>query len=320
MSVAGTDLNLLVVLQALLEERNVTRAGERIGMTQPAMSTALRRLRRRYNDELLVKVGRDLELTPLARTLVPLLQETMPMVERALRLDRRFRPREASRAFTVCVSDYAMVVLAPRLRRRLEGEAPGVRINYRPMPAGLVAKPHLMSEADVMLCPRGLGVQGSSLDAFEDRFVCVVDPGNSRLVGGQLDLEALAELPRVRSVLGADHLTPVDRRLAELGLDRGSGVTARGWLPLPFIVCGTELVAIMPERLAAKVCPLAGTVVVAAPFGEVTLNEAIWWHPSRDHDPAHRWLRTVLADVAQEVAEDVAQDGGHRDVVCDPCR
>lgn len=298
MSVAGTDLNLLVVLQALLEERNVTRAGERIGMTQPAMSAALRRLRRRYNDELLVKVGRDLELTPLARTLVPLLQETLPLVERALRLDQRFESHSATHRFTICVSDYAMVVLAPLLRRRLEREAPGVRIDYRPMPSGLIAKPHLISEADMVLCPRGLGVEGSSLDAFEDRFVCVVDPGNSRLVEGRLDLGAIAELPRVRSVLGADHLTPVDRRLAELGMDRASGVTARGWLPLPFLVRGTELVAIMPERLAERISPLAGTRVVAAPFGEVVLNEAIWWHPSRDHDPAHRWLRTTLAEVA----------------------
>jgi DNA-binding transcriptional LysR family regulator len=301
MGVAGTDLNLLVVLQALLEERNVTRAGERIGMSQPAMSAALRRLRRRYGDELLVKVGRDLELTPLARTLVPLLQETMPMVERALALDKRFDPGTARQSFTVCISDYAMVVLAAVLRRRIEQEAPGVRIDYRPMPPDLLVKPHLMSEADLVLCPRGLGLVGNSVDAFEDRFVCVLDPGNERLVEGRLDLTALADLPRVRSVLGADHLTPVDRRLAELGLDRGSGVTARGWLPLPFIVRGTDLVAVMPERLAALVAPLAGTTVVPAPFGEVLLKEAIWWHPSRDHDPAHRWLRTLLTQVAGDL-------------------
>jgi DNA-binding transcriptional LysR family regulator len=298
MGVAGTDLNLLVVLQVLLEERNVTRAGERIGMSQPAVSSALRRLRRRYGDELLVKVGRDLELTPLARTLMPLLQETMPMVERALRLDKQFRPHEATRAFTIYLSDYAMVVLAPLLRRRLEEEAPGVRIDYRPMPPDLIVKPHLMSEPDLVLCPRGLGLEGSSVDAFEDRFVCVVDPANARLVDGRLDLQALAELPRVRSVLGVDHLSPVDRRLAELGMERGTGVTARGWLPLPFIVRGTDMVAIMPERLATSVAPLAGTAVVPPPFGDVLLKEAIWWHASREHDPSHRWLRTVLTEVA----------------------
>ena len=107
---------------------------------------------------------------------------TMPMVERALGLDKRFDPGTARQAFTVCISDYAMVVLAPALRRRIEQEAPGVRIDYRPMPPDLLVKPHLMSEADLVLCPRGLGLVGTSVDAFEDRFVCVVDPGNARLV------------------------------------------------------------------------------------------------------------------------------------------
>jgi DNA-binding transcriptional LysR family regulator len=301
MGVGGADLNLLVALQALLEEVNVTRAGERLGMSQPAMSAALSRLRRRYNDELLVKVGRDLELTPLARALLPQVQQTMPLVEQALGLDKRFRPHESTRAFTIGCSDYAMVVLAPALRRRLQQDAPDVRIHFRSMPPDLITHPFGILDVDVFIGPRGLGFEGRSVDAFRDRFVCVVDPANPRLVDGRLGEESMRELTWARAVLGPDHLNPVDRRMAELGIDYRSGVIARGWLPLPFVVEGTNLVALMPERLAVLTAPLAGVLVVEPPIEDIELPEALWWHPSRDHDPGHRWLRAVVTQVAESL-------------------
>jgi DNA-binding transcriptional LysR family regulator len=301
MGVGGADLNLLVALQALLEEVNVTRAGDRVGMSQPAMSAALSRLRRRYNDELLVKVGRDFELTPLARALLPQVQQTMPLVEQALGLDKRFRPHESTRTFTIACSDYAMVVLAPPLRRRLQEDAPDLRVDYRPLPPDLVLRPFGMLDSDLFIGPRGVGFEGRSVDAFQDRFVCVVDPGNTRLVDGRLPMAVLREMTWARAVLGADHINPVDRRMAELAIDYRSGVTARGWLPLPFVVKGTELIALMPERLALRTAPLAGVLIVQPPFDDIPLPDALWWHPSRDHDPGHRWLRAVATQVAESL-------------------
>jgi DNA-binding transcriptional LysR family regulator len=301
MRVGGADLNLLVALQALLEEANVTRAGDRVGMSQPAMSAALSRLRRRYNDELLVKVGRDLELTPLARALLPQVQQTMPLVEQALGLDKRFEPHRTTRSFSIACSDYAMLVLAPALRRRLQDDAPDLRVDYRPLPTDLIRRPLVILDADMFVGPRGSGFEGRSVDAFHDRFVCVVDPGNSRLVDGRLTADDLRELPWARAVLGPDQLNVVERRMAEVGFDYRSGVTARGWLPLSFVVQGTDLVALMPERLARRIAPLAGVVVVEPPFDDIALPEALWWHPSRDHDPGHRWLRAVVTQVAESL-------------------
>ena len=111
MTVGGMDLNLLVALRAMLEEANVTRAGERIGMAQPAMSTALARLRRHYRDDLLVRVGRDYELTPFARSLLPVVEQTMPLIEQALALSDDFDPATSTRAFSITMSDYAFSVL-----------------------------------------------------------------------------------------------------------------------------------------------------------------------------------------------------------------
>ncbi|MFT4265151.1 MAG: LysR family transcriptional regulator [Nocardioides sp.] len=301
MSLAGTDLNLLVALQALLEEGNVTRAGQRVGMTQPAMSSALGKLRRRYGDELLVKVGRDFELTPLARALLPQVQLTMPMVEQAFGLDQRFDPAESRRRFVVGASDYAMVVLGPVLRRRLRREAPDVVIEWHPMPPDLISRPQCLADADAFIAPRGLGLDARSADLFTDRFVLVVDPANPALREGRIEADRLRDLGWARAELGEDHLNPADRRLSELGIDHASGVTTRGWLPLSFLVRHTELVAIMPERLARITARLAGLVVVPPPFREVVLPEALWWHPRRDHDRGHRWLREVLVDVVAEL-------------------
>jgi DNA-binding transcriptional LysR family regulator len=225
----------------------------------------------------------------------------MPLVEQALRLDKRFRPHDSTRAYTIGCSDFAMVVLAPALRRRLQQDAPDVRVDYRPLPPDLIAKPFGILDVDVFVGPRGIGFEGHSVDAFYDRFVCVVDPGNSHLVDGRLTMEDLRELTWARAVLGADHLNPVDRRMAELGIDYRSGVSARGWLPLPFVVAGTELVALMPERLAHRTASLAGVLVVEPPFEDIELHEALWWHPSHDHDPGHRWLRAVVTQVAESL-------------------
>ena len=112
MSLGGTDLNLMVALRALLEEGNVTKAGAKIGKSQPAMSTALARLRRHYQDELLVRVGRDYELTPFAKALVPSVQQTMQSVELALDTGQRFDPLTSRHAFRIDATDYAITVLA----------------------------------------------------------------------------------------------------------------------------------------------------------------------------------------------------------------
>src|SRR6202046_5041463 len=118
MSLGGTDLNLMVALRALLEEGNVTKAGAKIGKSQPAMSTALARLRRHYQDELLVRVGRDYELTPFAKALVPSVQQTLQCVELALDTGSRFDPPTSRHAFRLNATDYVITAVAEELLRR----------------------------------------------------------------------------------------------------------------------------------------------------------------------------------------------------------
>jgi DNA-binding transcriptional LysR family regulator len=298
MSLGGTDLNLLVALKALLEEGNVTRAGARIGMSQPAMSAALARLRRHYGDELLVRVGREYELTPFARTLIPSVQRTLQAVEQALGTGRGFEPALSDRVFRLTVTDYAITVLGEPLLKRVSELAPGVRLQLDAIPVDMHESDRGLMQCDALIAPLGFGFTGSHKVLFRDRFVCVVDPANPRLKDGRLTLQDLRELPHAARSTGRSHVAPADRVLDELGVTRRVQISAVGWLPLPFLVAGTDLVAIVPERLARRVAGSAGLAVAEPPFGTVELVEALWWHPDRALAPEHGWLRRILVDVA----------------------
>jgi DNA-binding transcriptional LysR family regulator len=288
----------LVALRALLEEGSVTRAGARLGVSQPAMSAALARLRRHYQDELLVRVGREYELTPFARTLIPLVQRTLSAVEQALDTSRGFEPALSERVFRLSVTDYAIIVLGEPLFKQLCHIAPHIRLQLDAIPAEPPESDSSLMRCDALIAPLGSGIVGSHRVLFRDRFVCVVDPANPRLKDGRLTLRDLRELPHAARGAGRSRPGPADRVLDELGVTRRVQVSAVGWLPLPFLVAGTDLVAVVPERLARRVAGPAGLAVAEPPFGRVGLVEALWWHPDRAPAPEHGWLRRVLVDVA----------------------
>ncbi|MEU6407833.1 LysR family transcriptional regulator [Microbispora sp. NPDC046933] len=307
MGLGSTDLNLLVALEALLEEGNVTRAGARLGMSQPTMSGALARLRRHYKDDLLVRVGREYELTPVARSMLPVVQDAVRRMERALGLGVPFHPPESRRVFTVAMSDYAITVLNEPLLRRIQELAPEVCLDLSPIPENMHESQREMLRFDFLVAPRGYGFRGDSEVVFRDRFVCVVDPRNERLRDGTLTIRDLEELPHAVPLMGGPAtMTPADRMVEQLGMRRRVQVTAAGWLSVPFVVAGTDLVAIVPERLALRVAGAARVRVVEPPFGELGLVEALWWHPSRNLDDGHQWLLGVFRDVARTLGERAA--------------
>src|SRR6266542_2632100 len=164
------DLNLLVALEALLVERNVTKAGERIGLSQPGMSAALSRLRRHFDDELLVRVGRDYELTPLAQELCGPLEELIADMERVLDQRATFDPSTATRTFKICLSDYAMLVLVHPLLERLECEASGIDVQFHPLElAPTVEEPP--RDVDLTIIPSAYPTAGELEELFTDRWV-----------------------------------------------------------------------------------------------------------------------------------------------------
>ena len=184
MNLRSVDLNLLVVLDALLAECNVSRAGQRIGLSQPATSAALGRLRQIFGDPLLVRAGRGLVRTRVADDLVIPLRETLGQVERLIVERPEFDPGTADRTFTISASDYATLVLLAPFVRALAAEAPGITVDL--LPRFRDVNDLLTSDrADIVIEPRELigASRFPSRPLYSDRWLCAVDPGN-RLVDG----------------------------------------------------------------------------------------------------------------------------------------
>ncbi|GCD89933.1 LysR family transcriptional regulator [Nocardioides sp. LS1] len=305
MSLGGTDLNLLLPLKVILEEANVTRAGQRLSLSQPAMSAALARLRRRFDDELLTRSGRDYKLTPFAVELLPEVQHALRLIGRALAVDEVFDPATSQRTFRMMMSDYSIAVVHEPLVRRVSELAPGVRLAIDHLGGGpdIRSSDRILHECDALVAPLGFGFPGESRPLWRDRMVCIVDAHHPRLRDGALTLEDLAALPHATASFGPGILTPVDRVFGELGIERRIEMIVSGWLPLSFAIEGTDLVAVVPERLARLVVRDGGPIVqVEPPFGEVLLAEGYWFGRDRLADPAHQWFFARLDEVGASLA------------------
>jgi DNA-binding transcriptional LysR family regulator len=301
-SLGGSDLNLLVALKVLLEEGNVTRAGRRLEMSQPAMSGALTRLRRHFHDELLVRNGRQFELTPFAREMLPEVQEALRLVRAALQIDVAFEPETSDRVFRMTMSDYALSVVHAPLLARVRERAPFIRLEVEPIGPDVRESERVLIDFDVVVGPMGYGFPGVCRPFFRDRMVGLVDRGNSRLRDGRLTLEDLAALPHAIASFGRANLTPADRVLGELGIDRKVGIVVSGYLPLAHVVEGTEMVAILPERLARLHDGYGGLTQIDLPFGEVDLVEGYYYAQHREADAAYRWFFDRLDEVSAAIA------------------
>ncbi len=312
MGLGAIDLNLLVALEALLEDRNVTHAGLRLCTSQSAMSGSLARLRRHFNDELLVRVGREYELTPLAERLLPLVRETLQKAAEALSLTKQFEPARSLQRFSVVMSDYMMTVLVQPLLRVISEEAPGVRIDFHPLVHGQPENETHLRRHDLMLAPLGYQLPGVSEAVMHDRFVCILDRDNPRLRDGGLSLRDLADMPHATASFGKSP-TPAARQLETLGITPKVQVSAPGFSVLPFLVPGTDMVAVVPERLARRFEHFTRCVVVPTPFPDVPLVEALYWHHNRHADPGHAWLRETIRRVGADLDAAPSADGSHPD-------
>ena len=290
-SAAGIDLNLLTVLGALLEHRNLTRAGERLNLSQPTMSGALARLRQHFGDELLVRSGREYHLTPMASGLLPGVREALAQVERTLSVPADFDPATSLRRFTIAISAQSILALSGVLGRVHE-MAPGVRFDTWPITTALLETGRTPPGCDVLIAPAGFRADGDPEVILRDRIVYVADPANPRLRDGRLTAEDLAVLPH--ATVRLPQASQVAAALHGIGVTPNVMATTGGWLPLAFVVAGTTLVAAVPERVARRVSGAAGVTVVEPPFGTVELVEAAWWHPLHAIDPSLAWLRGVI--------------------------
>jgi DNA-binding transcriptional LysR family regulator len=302
-SMKTLDLNLLPTLQILLRLRNVSRTAEQLQLSQPATSAALARLRRFFDDELLVRAGRHYELTPLAQDLVPLVDEALQGLDRVTGIRTRFEPVTSDRQFVIAASDYVAAMIIEPLRRILRLEAPDVSVDIVPTSMFRVDQSDF-TRWDLIVGPTGYSLPGDKKQVFRDSFVAVVDSGNPILENDPLRASDLGLLPHAVGYFGDSIKTPADLFWETLGIQRTVAAHVSGLLALPLLVEGTDLVALAPKMLALKSQRGANISLIEFPVeSEPVLVEAMFWHPSRTDDPANLWLRSVVQRACAQLHE-----------------
>jgi LysR family nod box-dependent transcriptional activator len=302
MGLEGVDLNLLVALDALLAERSVTRSANRVGLSQPGMSNALARLRKLFGDPLLVREGQALVLTPRAESLRQPVQEALSLIQHALENRPGFDPARDHVTLTVSCSDYSLLMLIGPLVRRLAAAAPGLTIQVLPRAPDAV---RLLrdGEADLVIEPAEImpDVELPSMRLFADRWLCCVWEGNTQ-VGDCMTLETYLRLGHlVYSAVRGHPISMVDTHLAQAKVPRRIEFTVESFLLAPFLLQGTDLVTVVPERAAGHLRRTAAVRFLEPPLPLPPITEMLWWHPRHTADPAHAWLRARIGEVAAEL-------------------
>lgn len=301
-SLRNLDLNLLVMLDALLAERNVTRAALRLGMSQPAVSAGLRRLRRHFRDELLTRTGNRYELSPLAIRLVEPVGVAVTGVRRVFDASPVFDPAASDREFTVIASDYAIAVAGELLTTKMADVAPGVRLRFRMQSHAAVDEaPESLRSVDGMVLPHGFLSAVPCAELYADEWVLLASADNDEL-GDHPSLDEIRGLPWVITHNERTAFTPAARQLNMIGVKPRVAVVVESFLPVPFMVAGTGRIALLQKRIAAKLADASGVRMLPCPWDVVPVKEAFWWHPSHHTDPGHAWLRGLLTEVAADLS------------------
>ncbi len=290
------DLNLLIVFDAVMQERSVTRAGGRIGLSQPAVSHALSRLRHMLKDELFVRTPEGMVPTPRAEQLAEPLRRALSDMQFALEPET-FVPSEATRRFDVAVNNYAAVLLAPSIITVVISTAPGIRLDLRPSGLRDIATLLDRGEHDLAIGTfDDVGERFGRAPLFDDSFVVAIRSDHPAL-RREMTAESLADLPFLEISSSGEDSSFVDQWLDARSLARKIAHRAPR-LSAAAMLSTTDLVAVLSRRLAEHWVLLYGLAICKLPFASPSLPTGMLWHRRFDNQPAHLWLRKLVQQTA----------------------
>jgi DNA-binding transcriptional LysR family regulator len=296
-NISGVNLNLLVAFDALFSEQSVTAAAKRAGVTQPAMSNTLAQLRALFDDALFIRHRTGLSPTARAKELAEPIRQGLKLLESALSAPR-FDPATSERRFVVAASDYVELVLLPALLRRLEKIAPRIRLQLRPWSLHEAPPELARGEIDLMLgFYDKLPPNHYEQLLFEDEYVCVVRRRHPT-VKTKLSLAQYLALSHVLVSSRSDSLGSVDRALLALGKKRTIGARVSHFMTVPVLIAQTDFVAALDRRVAQVFAAPLGLKLFAPPLKLPKGSVGQVWHEQQHTDPAQRWLREIIAEVA----------------------
>jgi len=299
MDLHGTDLNLLVAFDALMAERSVTRAGMRIGRTQPAMSAALSRLRSLLGDELFVRGPSGLQPTPRAMDLAEPLGRALADIQRTLAFTQAFDPRSSTLSFNVGLSEHPTFVLLPRLVEHLRDVAPGITLRVR----SFIARDDAVAMLDAGEVDLAIGVPPTTATGriltrpvFDERFVCIIRQGHPA-AGAPWDMATFLSLSHLLVSPENEGFGHVDAALSKQGLKRRLALTLPQMHAVPELIARSDMVATLLRGVVAVSRHVAALCVLDPPINLDLVAFVLSWHRRNDGHPAQRWLRDCIASL-----------------------
>lgn len=301
MTPARPDLNLIPVLQALLDERSVTRAAARVGISQPAASVILRRLRAHFGDELLTRVGNHYELTRLGAQLNRQVGTVVDVGDRLFATKSHFIPAATEREFVLALSDYSLSLLGPRLLDEMGDAAPRARLRFQPTTRTVEDVNSLaVRSVDGMILPAGAAPQRMpNRVLYSDEWVCLFAPESGEPADTAPDLTSLEWVLGYRDAGSAGDL---ERRLEEAGIGLNQ-LTVDSFDILPRFVRAGRRLALVQRRLIGTSTPPGHLRVAPPPVPLEPIVETLWWHPAHHDDAGHRWFRELIVRTAAGLPE-----------------
>lgn len=298
------DLNLLVALDVLLKERSVSRAAEVLNLSASAMSNSLARLRDYFDDELLVQIGRKMELTPRAENLHAAVRDVLLRIDSTIADHPVFDPSGSDRIFRIFASDYTQLVLAPALLAAAFRAGSTVRFEFLPQ----VAMPHRQlerGEADLLIIPTGFTSPDHPSEVlFEEEFVCVVWR-DAAIAQGELTFDRFVAAEHVTMQPAGGQAAAFEGWfLKRYGVTRRVAASTYSFVTLPAMIVGTEYVATVHARIAKRLLRAFPLEIRSTPMPFDHIEQAVQWHNLRRNDPGLVWLRGMLQEAARHMDDD----------------
>ncbi len=307
MDIRKVDLNLLLAFDALMQDGNLTRAGVRLGLSQPSMSHALGRLRIISGDPLFVRVPTGMEPTPFALQISGAVRDGLALLQNALDGAAVFDASTYNRTFQILMSDIGELVYLPRLINKLKTAAPNVNLRVLQLPRESYQNAFASGEADLaigFLPALKAGFYQQRL--FEDSYVCIARKGHPR-IRGDLSLEQFTQESHVliepagsrysTVSLQSSTTTFIERHLADQGLSRRIALRVPHFMVVPEIVQKTDLLATVPGSVMAYIRPMPKVKMLQLPIATPRFEIKQFWHQRNHHDVANRWLRRTIAEL-----------------------
>lgn len=295
------DLNLMPIFLALMEERNVTRAAERLGITQPALSNALNRLRDTLRDPLFIRERYGMRPTQLAEEMAPVIRTALAQFDELILGQQEFDPEKASRLFTVAPNSYVEFVLMPAVVARLRERADGIKLRLIPFGSDLAETGAVSGATEMVLGritdpPDNMVVQ----HLMDDGLACVVRADHPE-IGDSISKEDYERLKHVNVLPPGRLRAGLFQALEQRGLRREVAVSVTHFLAVPEMIAATDYCTTLPRQICHRLARDTRLKILPAPADLGTFPVEIAWHVRYRHDPAHRWLRALISEVAKEI-------------------